>query len=109
MQDDGHIFCTPEQIQPEIRGFLDLVEDVLAKFGFAKFEVNLSTRPEGSIGSDAVWARAEGALEDALREKGWPFTVDEGGGAFYGPKIDIKIEVRGRAYAEQLIGGLHGP
>jgi threonyl-tRNA synthetase len=94
MQDDAHIFCTPEQILPEIRALLDLIEDVLNKFGFSTFEVNLSTRPEGSIGSDAVWKRAETALAAALDDKGWPFKVDEGGGAFYGPKIDIKIQVR---------------
>lgn len=96
VQDDGHIFCTPEQIQPEIRSLLDLVEELLNKFGFRTFEVNLSTRPQDSIGSDAVWARAESALSDALKDKGWPVTVDEGGGAFYGPKIDIKIQVRPR-------------
>ena len=93
MQDDGHIFCTPDQLQLEIRGFLDLLEAVLAKFGFAKFEINLSTRPESSIGTDEVWERAENALSEALNDKGWPFTIDEGGGAFYGPKIDIKIQV----------------
>lgn len=96
VQDDAHIFCTPEQILPEIRALLDLVEDVLNNFGFSTFEVNLSTRPEGSIGSDAVWERAEAALSEALDDKGWPFKVDEGGGAFYGPKIDIKIQVRDR-------------
>ena len=93
MQDDGHIFCTPDQIQPEIRSFLDLVEDVLAQFGFIKFHVNLSTRPEESIGSDDVWQRAEGALKDALDDKGWPYELNEGDGAFYGPKIDIEIQV----------------
>ena len=70
------------------------MEAVLDKFGFSKFEVNLSTRPEESIGSDEVWERAEGALKEALKEKGWPWQEDQGGGAFYGPKIDIKIEVR---------------
>ena len=93
-QDDAHIFCTPEQILPEIRTLLDLVEEILNTFGFSTFEVNLSTRPEDSIGSDAVWQRAETALAEALDDKGWPFEVDDGGGAFYGPKIDIKIQVR---------------
>ena len=78
---------------PEIEQLLCLVEDILGKFGFSQFEVNLSTRPEESIGSDEVWATAEGALRDALNSKAWEFTVDEGGGAFYGPKIDIKIQV----------------
>jgi threonyl-tRNA synthetase len=72
---------------------LNLAEEVLNKFGFKDFEVNLSTRPADSIGSDEVWAQAEEALSDALEQKGWPVTVDEGGGAFYGPKIDIKIKV----------------
>lgn len=93
MQDDAHIFCTPEQIAPEIQDLLTLVEDVLGTFGFKKFEVNLSTRPEDSIGSDVVWENAENALKGALNAKGWEFQVDEGGGAFYGPKIDIKIQV----------------
>lgn len=93
MQDDAHIFCTPQQIMPEIEQLLCLVEDILGKFGFSQFEVNLSTRPEDSIGADDVWNTAEGALRDALNSKGWDFTIDEGGGAFYGPKIDIKIQV----------------
>lgn len=88
---------------PEIEQLLCLVEDILGKFGFSQFEVNLSTRPEASIGSDEVWHNAEGALRNALNSKGWEFTVDEGGGAFYGPKIDIKIQVcasslRSKAY-----------
>jgi threonyl-tRNA synthetase len=69
---------------------------VLNKFGFKAFEVCLSTRPEDSIGSDEVWEQAEKALSDALQKKAWPVEVDEGGGAFYGPKIDIKIKVTGR-------------
>jgi threonyl-tRNA synthetase len=93
MQDDAHIFCTPDQIAEEIANLLGLVEAILGKFGFTKFEVNLSTRPVDSIGSDEVWERAEGALREALDTKGWDFEVDEGGGAFYGPKIDIKIQV----------------
>jgi threonyl-tRNA synthetase len=93
MQDDAHIFCTPDQIMPEIEQLLCLVEDILSTFGFKQFEVNLSTRPEDSIGSDEVWSDAEGALREALCNKGWEFTIDEGGGAFYGPKIDIKIQV----------------
>jgi hypothetical protein len=92
LQDDAHIFCTPEQIAPEIQQLLGLVEDILGKFGFSQFEVNLSTRPEDSIGSDEVWESAEVALSQALNAKGWKYTVDEGGGAFYGPKIDIKIQ-----------------
>ncbi|MEW5304784.1 MAG: hypothetical protein WDW36_007371 [Sanguina aurantia] len=91
-QDDAHIFCLPSQITAEIRGVLDLVEDVLGVFGFTKFEINLSTRPEKSVGSDEIWVQAEAALAEALADKGWAYKVDAGGGAFYGPKIDIKIQ-----------------
>jgi len=90
-QDDGHIFCLPSQISDEIRGTLDLVESVMAGFGFDDLEVNLSTRPEKSVGSDEIWGTAEAALVEALAAKGWPYKVDPGGGAFYGPKIDVKV------------------
>ena len=62
-----------------------------SKFGFTDYEINLSTRPEKSVGSDDIWAKAEGALKGALDRKGWSYVVDEGGGAFYGPKIDLKL------------------
>ena len=90
-QDDAHIFCLPDQIADEILGVLDLTEDILSQFGFTDFEVNLSTKPEKSVGGPEIWERAEGALVEALAKKGWGYQVDEGGGAFYGPKIDIKI------------------
>jgi len=70
---------------------LDLTEEVLSKFGFTEYEINLSTRPEKSVGSDDIWDKATDALVGALGRKGWEYTVDEGGGAFYGPKIDVKI------------------
>ncbi|MGQ9865591.1 MAG: threonine--tRNA ligase [Pseudanabaenaceae cyanobacterium] len=91
-QDDAHIFCTEDQIATEIFGVLNLAETVLTTFGFADYEVNLSTRPEKYVGSDAIWDKATQALRQALDQKGWAYKVDEGGGAFYGPKIDIKIE-----------------
>lgn len=91
-QDDAHIFCLPEQLEDEIVGVLDLVERVLGTFGFSKFEVMLSTRPEQSVGGDSIWERATSALAGALRRKDWTYSVDEGGGAFYGPKIDVKIQ-----------------
>ncbi len=91
-QDDAHIFCLPDQIAGEIRGVLDLIEELLSTFGFSEYEINLSTRPEKSVGSDEIWTRAEGALVEALQAKGWEYTVDDGGGAFYGPKIDVKIK-----------------
>ncbi|KAI4308472.1 hypothetical protein L6164_031548 [Bauhinia variegata] len=91
-QDDAHIFCLEDQIRDEIRGVLDLTEQILLQFGFDKYEVNLSTRPEKSVGDDNIWERATTALRDALDDKGWTYQIDEGGGAFYGPKIDLKIE-----------------
>jgi len=91
-QDDAHIFCLPNQVEDEILGVINLLEDLLSKFGFADYEVNLSTRPEKSVGSDEVWQKSEDAIRSALARKGWDFIVDEGGGAFYGPKIDIKIK-----------------
>jgi len=91
-QDDGHIFCLPNQISSEIVGVLDLMEQVLSTFGFSKYEVNLSTRPEKSVGDDNFWNIAESSLVEALNKKGWSYQVDEGGGAFYGPKIDLKIQ-----------------
>ncbi|XP_020205841.1 threonine--tRNA ligase, chloroplastic/mitochondrial 2 [Cajanus cajan] len=91
-QDDAHIFCLDDQIKDEIRGVLDLTEEILLQFGFDKYEVNLSTRPEKSVGDVDIWEKATSALEDALDDKGWTYQIDDGGGAFYGPKIDIKIE-----------------
>lgn len=91
-QDDAHIFCLPNQIAEEILGVLNLTEQILSDFGFKNYEVNLSTRPEKSVGNDEVWELATSALRQALNTKGWNYIVDEGGGAFYGPKIDIKIQ-----------------
>jgi len=91
-QDDAHIFCLPSQVTEEILGVLDLTEEILTTFGFTDLEINLSTRPEKSVGSDQIWSDAETALKEALTLKKWDYQVDEGGGAFYGPKIDIKIK-----------------
>jgi threonyl-tRNA synthetase len=91
-QDDAHIFCLPEQIEDEILGVLNLTEKILSDFGFNNYEVNLSTRPAESIGSDDIWDKATDGLRGALERKGWAYKVDDGGGAFYGPKIDIKIQ-----------------
>lgn len=90
-QDDAHIFCLPEQLQDEIIGVLDLAERILNRFGFKSFEVMLSTRPKDSVGSDEIWNVATAALQKALEAKKWQYSIDEGGGAFYGPKIDLKI------------------
>ena len=91
-QDDAHVFCLPEQISDEILKILDLTERILSAFDFSNYEINLSTRPEKSIGEDAVWNLATKGLIEALERKGWAYKIDEGGGAFYGPKIDLKIE-----------------
>ncbi len=90
-QDDAHIICTPEQVESEILGVLDFVADVMAIFGF-EYEVELSTRPEKSIGSDADWELATNALSNALKIRNLPYRVCEGEGAFYGPKIDVKLK-----------------
>ena len=91
-QDDAHVFCLPEQISDEILKILDLTERILSTFDFNNYEINLSTRPDKSIGDDAVWDLATKGLIEALERKGWAYKIDEGGGAFYGPKIDLKIE-----------------
>jgi threonyl-tRNA synthetase len=91
-QDDAHVFCLPDQIGAEILAVLHLTEHILSTFDFRRYEVHLSTRPEKAIGDDAVWELATRGLVEALGQKGWDYNVDEGGGAFYGPKIDVKIE-----------------
>jgi len=91
-QDDAHIFCLPSQLQSEIVQVLDLTETILSRFGFDKYDIMLSTRPEKSVGGDDIWDAATVALEGALKTKGWDYAIDEGGGAFYGPKIDLKIK-----------------
>ena len=90
-QDGAHIFCLPEQLEQEILGVLNLTEKILSDFGFSEYEVNISTRPAKSVGTDDIWQLATDALVAALNTKGWDYVTDEGGGAFYGPKIDIKI------------------
>ncbi len=91
-QDDAHIFCLPTQLEDEIVGVLDLTERILNKFGFKKFDIMLSTRPKDSVGTDEIWEKATNSLIGALNRKQWNYNVDDGGGAFYGPKIDVKIQ-----------------
>ncbi|HOI93083.1 MAG TPA: threonine--tRNA ligase [Syntrophobacter fumaroxidans] len=90
-QDDAHILCTPEQLHGEIQSIIDFVIEVMGIFGF-NYEMEISTRPVKSIGSDEDWERATSALIDALEDKGIPYQVCEGEGAFYGPKIDVKLK-----------------
>lgn len=89
-QDDAHIFCQPSQIKDEVSNIIDFTRKIMGAFGF-NYEMELSTRPLKSIGSDEVWDIATNALKEALKDNHIDYKVDEGGGAFYGPKIDIKI------------------
>jgi len=89
-QDDAHIFCTPEQIASEVIDIVEFVDAVMKLFGF-EYTMEIATKPEKAIGEDAVWDLATQGLKTALTENNLPFTIDEGGGAFYGPKIDVKI------------------
>lgn len=92
-QDDAHIFCTPEQISSEIESTLDLAISMMNKFGFNEFEINLATRPQEKFtGSLEGWELAEKTLKKTLEDKKLPYEIDEGGAAFYGPKIDIKLK-----------------
>ncbi len=89
-QDDAHIFCEPNQIAAEVLEVVGFVDSVMKLFGF-EYTMEVATKPEKAIGDDAVWELATQGLKDALNGNNLPFTIDEGGGAFYGPKIDIKI------------------
>ena len=90
-QDDAHILCTPEQLDSEIKGVLDFVKAMMSIFDF-DYELEISTRPEKSIGSDEDWERATKALVKAVEDNRLPFKINEGDGAFYGPKIDVKLK-----------------
>ncbi|HET6677894.1 MAG TPA: threonine--tRNA ligase [Nitrospira sp.] len=91
-QDDAHLFCRPDQIEAEVSRVLDFTFFILRTFGFMEFEVFLSTRPNESVGAEEHWTLATSALEAALKGRNISFHLDPGGGAFYGPKIDIKIK-----------------
>jgi len=91
-QDDAHIFCLPEQLKDEIKGVIDFVFDTMKVFGFDQVDIELSTRPAKYIGSEQDWQLATEALENSLKEKGLAYTISQGEGAFYGPKIDIKLK-----------------
>ena len=91
-QDDAHIFCTPDQVVEEFNSVLDLTFRIYDKFDFKNYKITLSTKPDKYVGEDKDWDFAEKTLEKILNEKGIEYELDEGGGAFYGPKIDIHIE-----------------
>ncbi|TAN63251.1 threonine--tRNA ligase [bacterium] len=91
-QDDAHIFCSPDQLKDEIKKVVDFVFSAMKDFGFNDMAIELSTRPKDSIGSDEDWQKATSALEESLKDKGLSFQINEGEGAFYGPKIDIKLK-----------------
>jgi threonyl-tRNA synthetase len=90
-QDDAHILCRPDQLNDEIKGILEIVSDFMRVFGF-HHDMEISTRPEKSIGTDQDWERATAALLKAMEDMGLPYSINEGEGAFYGPKIDVKLE-----------------
>ena len=90
-QDDAHIFCTEDQIESETKNFIDLVSKMYKDLGFEEFKIKLSTRPEKRIGSDASWDKAEKSLQDAIEKLQLPYSIDEGDGAFYGPKLDFVL------------------
>ena len=90
-QDDGHIFCTENQIESETGLFIKFLSSVYADLGFKSFDIKLSTRPEMRVGSDEIWDKAELALETAIKNLGYPYKIDEGDGAFYGPKLDFVL------------------
>jgi threonyl-tRNA synthetase len=91
-QDDAHIFCTPDQIVQEIRDTVRFAKTMLAKFGFTEIQAYLSTKPAKAVGLPERWEQATESLREALEQEGMTYEVDEGGGAFYGPKIDMKIK-----------------
>ncbi len=91
-QDDAHIFCTPDQLVSEICGVIEFGQEMLRVFGFEEFRYVLSTKPEKAVGDDALWERATDALRQALEQFGLDYDVEEGGGAHYGPKIDLKLK-----------------
>jgi threonyl-tRNA synthetase len=102
-QDDSHIFCTPEQVIQEVSSVIELAQYMAGVFGY-DFQAYLATRPEKFIGDDAIWTKAENELKAAMESRGLTFKIDEGGGAFYGPKIDIKwVDALGREWTGPTI------
>ena len=90
-QDDAHVFCREDQVVDEVCAILDLADHIMGEFGF-EYAAEISTRPEKSIGTDDMWEKAESFLRQAIERRGIPYEINEGDGAFYGPKIDIKVK-----------------
>jgi len=90
-QDDGHIFCTEDQIQSECARFIDFLANIYAELGFEKFEIKFATRPEKRVGTEESWDYVEAALENAIKAVGRDYTLEPGDGAFYGPKLDFYL------------------
>ena len=90
-QDDGHIFCTEDQIETQTGEFIELLSGIYSDLGFKNFDIKLSTRPETRVGSDETWDKAELSLESAIKNLGYPYKIDDGDGAFYGPKLDFVL------------------
>tara|TARA_B100000965_G_scaffold366117_1_gene351101 strand:+ start:1 stop:1929 length:1929 start_codon:yes stop_codon:yes gene_type:complete len=90
-QDDGHIFCSEDQIEEEARHFINILSEIYRELGFIKLDIKLSTRPEQRVGADEIWDKAEKALEAAINKQGISYEIAEGDGAFYGPKIDFVL------------------
>ena len=90
-QDDGHIFCTEDQIETQTGEFIELLSGIYSDLGFQNFDIRLSTRPETRVGSDETWDKAELSLESAIKNLGYPYKIDDGDGAFYGPKLDFVL------------------
>src|SRR5213076_1694394 len=98
-QDDAHVYCTPDQITDEVDSICEAIDELYSRFGFDEVRVELSTRPDKSIGTDEQWERAEGALREALERQGREYDVSPGDGTFYGPKIDFHItDALGRSW-----------
>ena len=98
-QDDGHIFCTEDQIETQTGEFIELLSGIYSDLGFENFDIKLSTRPETRVGSDETWDKAELSLESAIKNLGYPYKIDDGDGAFYGPKLDFVLtDALGRAW-----------
>ena len=107
-QDDGHIFCSEDQIEEEAGSFINILSEIYKELGFDKLDIKLSTRPAQRVGTDEIWDKAEKALEAAINKQGISYEIAEGDGAFYGPKIDFVltdslIEIGSAVHYKQIL------